>query len=70
MHLAKTWYEHCSYTVQELANDIHQNRHIFFFSNHKIQHLIFMNTLLSSKKIDFKTSSNEYEVFVFKSLKL
>lgn len=38
MHLAKTWYEHCSYTVQELANDIHQNRHIFFFSNHKIQH--------------------------------
>lgn len=56
MHLAKTWYEHCSYTVQELANDIHQNRHIFFFSNHK--------------KIDFKTSSNEYEVFVFKSLKL
>lgn len=29
-----------------------------------------MNTLLSSKKIDFKTGSNEYEVFVFKSLKL
>lgn len=31
MHLAKTWYEPCSYTVQELANHIHQNRHIFFF---------------------------------------
>lgn len=29
-----------------------------------------MNTLLSSQKIDFKTSSNEYEVFVLKSLKL
>lgn len=67
MHLAKTWYEHCSYTVQELANDIHQNRHIFFQIT---KYNIFMNTLLSSKKIDFKTSSNEYEVFVFKSLKL
>lgn len=33
MHLAKTWYEPCSYTVQELANDIHQNRHIFFFKS-------------------------------------
>lgn len=68
MHLAKTWYEQCSYTVQELANYIHQNRHIFFFQITKYN--IFMNTLLSSKKIDFKTSSNEYEVFVFKSLKL
>lgn len=48
MHLAKTWYEHCSYTVQELANDIHQNRHIFFFQITKYN--IFMNTLLSSKK--------------------
>lgn len=69
MHLAKTWYEHCSYTVQELANDIHQNRRIFFFFQ-ITKYNIFMNTLLSSKKIDFKTSSNEYEVFVFKSLKL
>lgn len=68
MHLAKTWYEPCSSTVQELANDIHQNRHIFFFQITKYN--IFMNTLLSSKKIDFKTSFNEYEVFVFKSLKL
>lgn len=49
MHLAKTWYEHCSYTVQELANDIHQNRHIFFFFQ-ITKYNIFMNTLLSSKK--------------------
>lgn len=69
MHLTKTWYEHCSYTVQELANDIHQNRHIFFFSNHKIQHF-YEHFTFKQKKIDFKTSSNEYEVFVFKSLKL
>lgn len=51
MHLAKTWYEHCSYTVQELANDIHQNRRIFFFFQ-ITKYNIFMNTLLSSKKID------------------
>lgn len=38
MHLAKTWYEHCSYTVQELANHIHQNRHIFFFQITKYKH--------------------------------
>lgn len=49
MHLAKTWYEHCSYTVQELANDIHQNRHIFIFFQ-ITKYNIFMNTLLSSKK--------------------
>lgn len=29
-----------------------------------------MNILLLSKKIDFKISFNEYEVFVFKFLKL
>lgn len=50
MHLAKTWYEHCSYTVQELANDIHQNRHIFFFSNHKIQHFYEHFTFKQKKK--------------------
>lgn len=52
MHLAKTWYEHCSYTVQELANDIHQNRHIFFFSNHKIQHFYEHFTIKQKNRLN------------------
>lgn len=68
MHLAKTWYELILYSAGTSKRYSSKSSYIFFFQITKYN--IFMNTLLSSKKIDFKTSSNEYEVFVFKSLKL
>lgn len=67
MHLAKTWYELILYSAGTSQRYSSKSSYIFFQIT---KYNIFMNTLLSSKKKDFKTSSNEYEVFVFKSLKL